>query len=89
MSAATRKVTTDKGEFEYDPDMPIGALKGLLGGATDNDLDSIIRNLAKFVIAWPFEGDPADPEAWDNLKRTEFNAVVTGVMADLGKLGEE
>ena len=63
MSAAElRTVVTDKGNFEYDPDMPIGALKGLLGGAQDSDLDQIIANLAKFVVSWPFDGDPSDPD---------------------------
>lgn len=89
MSAAdVRTVKTEKGDIKYDGDMPVKALKGLFGAATDSNIDGIIEALSAFVIDWPFEGEPSDPKAWDDLRRTEFNAVVKGVMEDLGSLGE-
>lgn len=90
MSAAViRTVTTKSGEFKYDSDMPIGALKALLSAASESDITKVIEALALFITEWPFEGDPANPEAWDAIRRSEFNALVTGIMEDLGKLGEK
>ena len=90
MSAAViRTVTTDKGDFKYDSDMPIGALKSLLSGASESDMNKVVAALALFITEWPFEGDPSKVEDWDAVRRSEFNALVTGVMEDLGKLGEE
>lgn len=89
MSAAViRTVETDKGTFEYDSDMPMGALKGLLGAAQDGNLDGLIGNLAKFVTAWPYKGKPGNVKDWEALRRSEFNAIVLGIMKDLGTLGE-
>jgi hypothetical protein len=82
-----RTVPTEKGDIQYNSDMPVRALKGLLGSS--GDMDGIISNLAVFVTAWPFEGEPSDPEAWEDLARSEFNTTVKAVMEDLGKLGEE
>lgn len=89
MSAASlRTVKTDKGDIVYDSDMPVRALKGLFGGANNSDIDAIILALSAFVKEWPFGGSPTNPEDWDNLRRTEFNLVVRGIMEDLGALGE-
>jgi len=89
MSAAIRTVTTDKGTLDYDSDMPIGYLEGMLGASENASLSGIIENLSKFVVKWSFDGDPSDTDAWRELRRTEFNAALKGIMGDLGELGEE
>lgn len=89
MSAAIRTVEVEEhGEATYDSDMPMGALRGLLGAASDGSLDGLIGSLSLIVKSWPFEGDPAKEGDWDLVKRTEFNALVTAVVEDLGTLGE-
>lgn len=90
MSAAIRTVeVAGHGEATYDSDMPMGALRGLLGAAGEGSLDGLIESLCLIVKTWPFEGDPAKVEDWDVIKRTQFNALVTAVVEDLGALGEE
>ena len=89
MSAAIRTVTTEKGTIEYDSDMPIGYLEGILSSSETVSLTALMENLSKFVVKWSFDGDPSDVEAWRKLRRSEFNAVMLGVMEDLGALGEE
>jgi len=90
MSAAIRTVNIEgHGPVEYDSDMPMRAIRGLMSGANDGDFAEMITGLASFVISWPFEGSPADEEAWDDLRRSEFNDTVTAVVEDLGSLGEE
>ena len=89
MSAAIRTVTTEKGTIEYDSDMPIGYLEGLLGASENVSLKDLMENLSKFVVAWSFDGDPTNIDDWRKLRRSEFNAVMLGVMEDLGALGEE
>lgn len=89
MSAEVRTVKVEgHGDATYDSDMPMGALRGLLGSASGGSLDGLIVSLSQIVKSWPFEGDPADAEDWDAVKRTEFNALVTAVVEDLGSLGE-
>lgn len=73
----------------YESDMPIGALKSVLGAANTGDLGSIIEGLARFIIEWPFEGEPTDPAAWENLRRSQFTSVITSVMEDLQDEGKE
>ena len=90
MSAALiREVKTAKGTLEYDADMEIGYLEGLFSAADSVDLSIIRENLAHIVVSWSFDGDPTDPEDWRKLRRSEFNAILKGVMEDLGDLGEE
>ena len=86
MSAVVRTVTLDDGEVTYDANMPVKVLR--LMSAESPSLEVLIEALSKFVISWPFEGNPADSEAWVGLGRMDFNRVVTGVMEDLGKSGE-
>lgn len=88
MSAAIRTVDSEFGSLEYDSDMPMGVLKGLLGAANSGDLDTLMENFSKFITKWPFKNDPTDAKSWDLLRRSEFNAVITAIMEDLGKLGE-
>jgi len=89
MSADLRTVETKDGEVVYDSDMPIKALKSVMGAGKTGDLDGIIEGFRVFVSVWPYKGDPTDAEAWDDLKRSQFNAIVTAVMEDLGELGNE
>ena len=89
MSAAIRTVTTEKGTVEYNSDMEIGYLEGILSAGENVSLGGLIDNLSKFVTKWSFDGDPANPDDWRKLARSEFNAVMLGVMEDLGALGEE
>lgn len=37
--------------------------------------------LAKYIKAWPYEGDPANPETYDSLKLSQFGEVVKRVQA--------
>ena len=89
MSAAIRTVVLSKGEATYDSDMPMSTFRKLLGASAEGSLDGIIESMAEMVQTWPFEGDPSDEGAWDALRRTEFNELVTKVTEDLGALGEE
>ena len=89
MSAAIRTVTTEKGTIEYDSDMPIGYLEGMLTASDTASLTSLMENMSEFVVKWSFDGDPTDVDAWRKLRRSEFNAVMLGIMEDLGALGEE
>lgn len=86
MSAVVRTVPFDDGEITYDANMPVKVLR--LMSSESPSLEVLIEALSKFVLSWPFEGSPTDPEAWDGLGRMDFNRVVTGVMEDLGKSGE-
>lgn len=82
-------VETEFGPVEYDSDMPVGSLRKLFGAASTGDLGSIIEGLSSFVTSWPFKGAPSNPDNWDKLRRSEFGAVTTAVMQDLGESGEE
>ena len=89
MSADLRTVETKDGEIVYDSDMPIKSLKSVMGAGKSGDLNDIINGFKDFIVSWPYNGDPTDPEVWDELRRSEFNAIVTSVMEDLGDLGNE
>lgn len=90
MSAASRTVNIEgKGAIVYDSDMPMKALEGLMTGAAESSIGEMVEGLSQFVESWPFEGDPSDPDAWLELRRTEYNAAVTAVVEDLGQLGED
>lgn len=86
---AIRRVETEKGEIAYDSDMPMRSLESIMAAANSGDLASLMGGLAVFVKEWPFEGDPGDIEAWRDLRRSEFNAVTTAVIKDIGDLGNE
>lgn len=88
MSAAIRKVETSVGTIEYDSDMPIGVLRRLFGSAETGGLDTMIEALSEFIVSWPFDSDPKDASSWDALRRSEFQAVTTGVIQDLAAAGE-
>lgn len=87
MSAAKylRTVTISEGEVTYDSNMPIRVLRQMTNA---EDLDGLVESLTGFVKEWPFEGDPTDEEAWDDLGRIEFNELIRAVMEDLGTAGE-
>jgi hypothetical protein len=88
MGAVTlRKVETEHGSIEYDSNMTMGALKALTSAADDGDLAAIMAAMSQIVHSWPYEGDPQTVEAWDGLRRTEFNALTRAVMEDLGEQG--
>jgi len=83
-----RTVPTEDGPVQYDADMPMKALRGVNRAANDGNLDGIIANFGLFVVSWPYEGSPSEPEAWENLRRSQFAKVVKAVMEDLAKQGE-
>lgn len=90
MSAAIRTVQVEgSGPLTYDSDMPMRAIRALMAGANDGDFGEMITGLSSFVITWSEEGDPTDPEAWNDLRRIKFNDTVLAVVEDLGTLGEE
>ncbi len=84
-----RTVEIDEGIVKFDADMPVKHLQSLFGAAETNDLGQIISGLCGFVVEWPFEGDPKDPEAWGELRRSEFGDITAGVVKNLGDSGEE
>ena len=89
MSAAIRTVALPNGEeAAYDSDMPMGALRQMLGASTEGDLGGLIESLTSIVVSWTYGGEPSNPEDWDALRRSEFNAIVKAVVEDLGALGE-
>ena len=84
-----REVKVKNGDIAtYDSDMPMGVMKKLLGAARNGNLDGLISSLSKFIVSWPYEGDPANEESWDAVTRTQFNSLVGAVTDDLGSLGE-
>jgi hypothetical protein len=86
-TSTIRTVETEHGPIEYDADMPMGALRALTGAAQSGDLGEVMAAMSKIITAWPFEGDPSDPSAWDGLRRSEFNTLTKKVMEDLGEQG--
>ena len=88
MSAAIRTIELPAGEATYDSDMPMGALRQMLGASEGGDLGGLVEALTDIVISWPYEGSPSNAGDWDALRRSEFNGLVKGVVEDLGSLGE-
>lgn len=88
-NSTIRTIDTDKGEVSYDSDMPMRALEGIMGAANTGNLTALMEGLSEFVTAWPYDSDPAELESWRDLKRSEFNAVTTAVVQDIGDLGNE
>lgn len=83
-----RTVTTDKGEVTYDDDMRIGALRGLFSSAKSGDIDVLVKSLSGIVFEWYLDSDPQDDSNWDELRMSEFQAITTAILTDLGGLGE-
>lgn len=83
-----RTVDTDKGEVTYDDDMRIGSLRGLFDSVDSGDLGDLIEALSGIVHEWEFDGDPQDEDSWDQLRLSDFQAITSGIMKDLGGLGE-
>lgn len=83
-----RTVKTDKGEVTYDDDMKIGALRGFFASVNSGDFEALISSLSSIVHEWEYDGDPQDEAAWDELRLSDFQAITSGIMADLGGLGE-
>lgn len=81
-------VEFDGGNVSYDSDMPIGALRKIVRASSKGDFDALIAGLTGFVTSWSFPGTPSDESAWDSLKRSQFNAVVTAVTGNLAAQGE-
>ena len=88
MSAAIRTIALPEGEATYDSDMPMGVLRKMMSSSTEGDLGGLVEAMTGIVLSWPYAGEPTDAEAWDDLKRTQFNGLVKGVVEDLGALGE-
>lgn len=88
-NSTIRTVETDFGEVTYDSDMPMSALEGIMGAADSGNLTGLMDALAEFVEGWPFEGDPSETDSWRKLKRSQFNAITTAVVKDIGELGNE
>lgn len=83
-----RTVQAEKGEITYDDDMHVGSLRGLFSAAKSGDIDLLIESLSDIVTGWYHDGDPQEPEAWDDLRLSEFQAITSAIMEDLGGLGE-
>lgn len=88
MSAEVRKVEALGKSVEYDPDMPMGTIKGLLAAGETGNLTQMIDALTGMVTKWDFDGDPSEVASWDALRRSQFTAITTAVMEDMSKLGE-
>lgn len=89
MSAAgMRSVKALDKNVVYDPDMPMGVIKNLTKAGQESDIGSMMEGLRQLVNEWDFDGDPKDMASWDALRRSEFLAITSAVMEDMGKLGE-
>lgn len=82
-----RTFKTPTGEVKYDSDMPMGVLKALMKAGTTGDLGGMQESLTELVTEWCYDGDPTEVEAWDNLRRTQFQALTEAMMEDLASLG--
>lgn len=90
MSAADlRTVKALDKEVTYDPDMPMGVIRNLMKAGQDSNIEHMIDGMRQLVVTWDFDGDPSKMESWDALRRSQFMAVISAVMEDMGKLGEE
>lgn len=89
MGAAIRRVDIEAGQVAYDSDMPMHALEAIMAASDSGNLTGLMEGLSEFVTEWPFEGDPSELDAWRNLRRTQFNAVTSAVVTDIGELGNE
>lgn len=76
------------GVLTYEKDMRMGDLRKLFAAANSGDLDAMLTAYQGIVVSWPYEGNPTDPEAWDNLRRSEFMALNEALMQDLADQGE-
>lgn len=47
----------------------------------DNDFEGMFTCLAVVVKAWPYEGNPSDPAAFDELTLEQWRAVTEAVGA--------
>ena len=77
------------GSASYESDMPMKHLNKIMSSARDSDLEGLQEGLAAFTLSWPFDGDATDAADWGELKRSEFNALSTAILTDLGSLGNE
>jgi len=83
------KVDLEDGALTYDSDMSMGALRRLFKSSNSGDLEMMMEAYTKIVHTWPYEGDPTELEAWDDLKRSQFMKINEGIMESLSELGEE
>jgi hypothetical protein len=88
-NSTIQTVKLKKGEATYESDMPMKHLNQIMRAARENDLEELQAGLAAFTLSWPYDGDSDDPEAWGDLKRTQFNELTKAILEDLGALGNE
>lgn len=90
MGASTiQTIKVKAGEASYESDMPMKHLNKIMRAARESDLEELQAGLAAFTVSWPYDGEPSDPEAWGELKRTQFNEITKAILEDLGQLGNE
>ena len=77
--------STANGSWLVDVDVPQKVYRAFVKtgveSAKENDDSLLYPYFAQFIKAWPYSLDPAIPESYDELKRSEFTEVVKRVMA--------
>lgn len=81
-------VEFEDGTLTFDGDMRMGDLRKLLKAGTEGDLTVMVEAFTQIVHGWPYDGEPSDPDAWDNLRRSQFGRLTTALMGKLGEQGE-
>ena len=85
-----RQLRIGEHTVDYDADMPIGVLEDLEDAASEGGgLKQVREGLSAFVTAWTYGGEPSNPDAWRNLRRSQFQAITEAILADLTELGNE
>ena len=82
------KVEYVDGTLTYDADMRMGTLRKLFSAANSGDLNSMMEAYVGVITSWPYDGDPSELSAWDNLKRSQFMALNEALMGSLADQGE-
>lgn len=66
-----------KGEWEIDlKGFKVKQYRQFYRIIATNNVDGLIALLGGRVTAWPFEGDPTDDDAWDELELGQFREAL-------------
>lgn len=83
MSAELTTATVAAGEVVFDSNLKVGQVRKM--SSSGGDIDTIIEVMSTIVHSWPYDGDPAELESWDNLDMKQFNEIAQVITEELGK----
>ena len=73
MPTPTRlKLEVEEGDFTFDfTSMKMRDYREFIEANKEADIGGAYLFLAKCTVQWPFDGDPSDPDAYDDLSLDE------------------